>query len=133
MILLDSHILVWLDAGNRRLGLKARKTIDQALKESTLTVSAITFWEIAMLVDKGRLKLDIAPEVWRSDLIDKGLIEIPLSGEVGIMAAQLSQFHGDPADRMIVATAMVTDSSLITADGKILGWHGLGETIDGSR
>jgi len=133
MIILDTHTLVWLDAGNELLGTQAINAINQALADNALTVSAITFWEVAMLANKGRLKLDITPNIWRKELIDRGLIELPMDGEIGIKAAGLRKFHGDPADRIIVATVLSTGSSLITADKKILSWNGLSQKINARR
>jgi len=130
MIILDTHALVWLDTGNKLLGVQAIKAMDQALADNALAVSAITFWEVAMLSNKGRLTLAFSPEVWRKELIDQGLIELPMDGNTGIRAAELRAFHGDPADRIIVATALSTGSSLITADKKILDWDGLSQTIN---
>ena len=68
-----------------------------------------------------RLELD----VWRKELLEKGLCEIPLDGAVAIRAGSLQDFHGDSADRLIVATALQTSSMLMTADQKILAWKDL--------
>ncbi|MDX8405082.1 MAG: type II toxin-antitoxin system VapC family toxin [Mariprofundus sp.] len=133
MIILDTHALVWLDAGNDQLGAGAINVIDQALAGNALAVSAISFWEVAMLVNKGRLILDITPDIWRQELIDRGLVELSMDGNTGIKAADLRAFHGDPADRIIVATALSTGSSLITADKKILDWSGLSQKINARR
>jgi len=130
MIILDTHTLVWLDTGNKLLGKQAIKAMDQALADNALAVSSITFWEVAMLANKARLKLDFTPDIWRKELIERGLIELPMDGAIGIRAAELQEFHGDPADRIIVATALSTGSSLITADKKILDWSGLSQKID---
>jgi len=86
-----------------------------------------------MPANKGRLKLDIAAGIWRRELIERGLVEIQMDGETGIQAAGLLAFHGDPADRMIVATTLATDSSLVTTDKKILNWSGLSQKIDACR
>jgi len=61
-------------------------------------------------VNKGRLKLDITPDIWRKELIDRGLIELAMDGNTAIKAADLREFHGDPADRIIVTTALSTGS-----------------------
>ena len=116
MILLDTHVLVWLDMGNPRLGKKALQVIDKALADDELGVSAISFWEVAMLAEKSRLELTCEVIQWRKDLLDKGLLELPLHCDVAIRAGELRNFHGDPADRMIVATAMDTAASLVTVD-----------------
>ena len=133
MIVLDTHTLVWLDTGNKLLGKGSLKSIDQALADNALTVSAISFWEVAMLARKGRLTLDLPIEIWRKQLIEKGLIELPMDGNIGIKAAELQEFHGDPADRIIVATALSTGSLLITADKKILAWGGLSQKLNAQQ
>ncbi|WP_319526571.1 type II toxin-antitoxin system VapC family toxin [uncultured Desulfosarcina sp.] len=130
MILLDTHVLVWLDEGNPRLGSNALKQINTAFGDSDLAVSAISFWEISMLVQKERLEIRMEMDVWRKELIESGLREIPLGGEIAIRSAVLRDFHGDPADRMIVATALQLSATLVTADKKILDWQNIGLKID---
>ena len=124
MILLDTHALIWLDEGNPRLGVEARRRIDGALADDALAVSAITFWECAMLRAKGRIVLGMEMARWRAELLGYGLMELPVSGDLGIAAAELPSFHGDPADRLIVATAIRESALLVTADERILGWDG---------
>jgi len=133
MIILDTHALVWLDAGSDQLGSGAIRLINQGLAENQLAVSAISFWEVAMLVNKGRLSLNITPAIWRKELIGRGLLEIPVDGSIGLEAASLAGFHGDPADRLIVSTVLATGSSLVTADKKILHWTGLTQKHDARR
>jgi PIN domain nuclease of toxin-antitoxin system len=120
VILLDTHALIWLDEANPRLGSKASKAIDDAFTAGTLMVSAISFWEVGTLVEKGRLRLEIELGAWRQDFFRQGLIELPVSGEIAIKAASLSSFHGDPADRLIAATALVNSLTLLTADERLL-------------
>lgn len=122
MLLLDTHVLVWLDEGSLRLGAVALQAIDRALAEGQLGVASISFWEIGMLVEKGRLDIRMELDVWRLELLRNGLREIPLSGSIALRAGRLQDFHGDPADRMIVATALEHSSTLLTADRKILDW-----------
>jgi len=122
MILLDTHVLVWLDQGSHQLGSRSLALVDEALKSSELFVCAISFWEIAMLVEKGRLVMQMKLENWRQSLLDNGLNEVDLSGDIAIQSAQLRNFHGDPVDRMIVATAIDLTATLCTADTKILTW-----------
>ena len=130
MIILDTHTLVWLDEGSTRLGQHSLSTINLALKSQELFVSAISFWEVAMLVNKGRIIMQMSIESWRKGLIDNGLQEIPLTGGDGIKSALLSNFHGDPADRMIVATTIESNAILCTADKKILTWDQSLQRID---
>lgn len=130
MLLLDTHVLVWLDEGDQRLGKNALRAINDALAAGQLGVATVSFWEVAMLVEKKRITMQ--PEVadWRLDLLQAGLLEIALGGVATIRAAQLPMFHGDPADRMIVATAIETGATLLTADEKILSWCHLKRKID---
>ena len=82
-----------------------------------------------MLLDRGRIALtdDVVP--WRASLLADGLIEIPVNGDIGIRANRLPNFHRDPADRIIVATAL-EGHRLITADELILQWSGSLDRLD---
>ena len=124
MILLDTHTLVWLDEGSKHLGEKSRSLIDAGLENEELAVSAISFWEIAMLVQKQRLSLLTPVSQWMQELLQQGLREIPVTGGIGIIAAELPGFHGDPADRLITATAISASATLISADENMLNWQG---------
>ncbi len=124
LILIDTHALIWLDQGDPALGSDSRKLADEALSEGLLAVSAISFWEIALLALKGRIAIDLDVERWRLDLIGTGLVELPLDGEIGVTAARLDDLHGDPADRFILATARANDAVLLTADKQLLDWPG---------
>lgn len=124
MILLDTHVLLWHTKGLETLGVRARQLADEALSRNDLVVSAITFWEVEMLIRGGRLDLMQSTTAWRQTLLDQGLIEMPIAGDVGIMAADLTDFHRDPADRFITATALHYSAQLVTADDRILGWTG---------
>ena len=132
MILLDTHVLVWLDQDNPNLGPTCRKAIDEALAEDDLAVSAISFWEVAMLVEKQRLAIDMALSQWRRDLIAGGIRELPLDGRVGLLAADL-ELHRDPADRFVAATATINEATLATADQRLLTWQTNVERLDATR
>lgn len=133
MILLDTHVLIWLDEGNEQLGTESLALINEAYHKYELIVAAITFWEVAMLVSKSRIELSMDGLEWRSDLLKSGMLEIPTDGHIGILAAQLDDFHGDPADRLIMATAIKQQATLITADKKILQWRGPVPCLDARR
>ncbi len=130
MILLDTHVLIWLTEGSDRLGTKTLAQIDQALADKQLAVAAISFWEIAMLIEKGRLEFNLELGIWRQGLLQDGLQEIPMTGSIAIRAGQLPEFHGDPADRIIVSTAIEESTALVTADKKILDWGHFQRMID---
>ena len=129
MILLDTHALLWLRTGEARLGAKARQTLDDALRHQEIAVSAITFWEVAMLKSKGRLDFPEDVGLWRREVLGQGVADIPVDGEIGIRANALPDFHSDPADRIIVATAL-GGHLLLTADDRILVWSGTLNRLD---
>ena len=112
-MVLDTHAALWLRAGDARLGSVARAEIQRA----------ISFWEMAMLQAKGRIGYPDDVSQWRLEQLGQGLIEIPVDGEIGIRANALEGFHADPADRIIVATAL-NGHQLVTADRRILDWPG---------
>jgi PIN domain nuclease of toxin-antitoxin system len=89
-----------------------------------LAVSAISFWEVAMLRRKGRIGLNQPVDSWRTGLLEMGLTEIALDGEIAIAAAELAGLHNDPADRIIVAAASRAAATLVSADGRVLEWPG---------
>lgn len=132
MILLDTHVLIWLDQDNPKLGPGCRTAIDEALAADDLAVSAISFWEVAMLVAKQRLAIAMTPHQWRRDLIAAGIRELPLDGRVGLVAAGLA-LHRDPADRFVAATATINDAILATADQRLLAWQANVERLDATR
>lgn len=123
MILLDTHVVLWLRGGEARLGTRARREIDRAWQSGQVGVSAISFWEIAMLKERGRIEFLEDVGLWRRMQLEQGMIEIAVDGAIGIRASKLADFHADPADRLIVATAL-DGHRLVTADERILGWAG---------
>ena len=86
-------------------------------------MSAISFWEIAMLQAKGRVAVPEDVSLWRQEQLAQGIIELPVDGAIAARAGGLPDMHGDPADRIIVATVL-GGHSLLTADERILSWSG---------
>lgn len=122
MIVLDTHVLVWAAADERKLGRKARALINRLWDSGEVAVCAMTFWEIALLQSKGRIRLPTDAGDWRAQRLAAGLVELPLDGAIGIHAVDLRGLPDDPADRLIVATALAQRASLMTADDKLLSW-----------
>ena len=122
MIILDTHAAIWL-ATDQGLGRHSRRIVDKALSDDHLGVSTITFWELAMLTAKGRLRSLKSATERRAELIATGVRELPLTGDIAILAAELEGLDGDPADRIIAATAIAHDATLVTADEKLLRWR----------
>lgn len=122
MILLDTHVVVWMTANGAAVGKQSLALYRRALEAGELAISAISFWEMAMLTAKGRLDATTSPKQHRTLMIDAGAQELPVTGDIGILAAELD-LHGDLADRLIVATAIVHGAILMTADRTLLRWH----------
>ena len=131
--LLDTHALVWLVAHPDRLGRQALKLAKAAQEQGCLYVSAISFWEIAILAEAGVLRLKSKPEKWRAEALGLGLMEIELSGSIAIRATELMDFHQDPADRFIAATAAELGATLVTADAVLLEWRSKVKRQDARR
>lgn len=127
-VVLDTHALVWLLQGSDRLGPGSRALIEAAAKGDGAFVAAISAWEIAMLVAKGRLALDRDVGEWLdAALALPGLRLAPLDPHVAVDSTRLpGQSHGDPADRMIVATARRHTATLITDDAVVLAYSAAG-------
>ncbi|HEX3761865.1 MAG TPA: type II toxin-antitoxin system VapC family toxin [Kofleriaceae bacterium] len=122
MILLDTHVLVRYMCNEGKLGRRALSVIDRAVSSDELFVSAISFWEVATLVAKRRLELDTTVAAFRDLAIRNGAREQVLDGDIATLAGELPDAHGDPADRMLVATAIVRGLTLVTADAVLLEW-----------
>ncbi|CAN5798070.1 type II toxin-antitoxin system VapC family toxin [soil metagenome] len=116
MILLDTHVVLWWQAGGDRLSAHAAREIARA---ETVLVSPVSCWEIATLLRKGRIRLDRELHTWVRDLLhDEQVQAAPLSPEAGSTAGSLGEgFPGDPADRLLWATAGDLLVPLITKDG----------------
>ncbi len=123
MILLDTHVWVWWVHGDARLSEEQRQMLDARIIES-IGVSIISCWEIAKLVEYGRLKLPQDVAEWLEvALAYPGVRLLDLSPAIVVESTRLPQpFHKDPADQMIVGTARIHDSPLATADDKILNY-----------
>jgi len=122
VILLDTHAAIWL-AIDQGLGKQSQRIADKALADDRLAISAISFWELAMLIAKRRLRAVKSANEQRMKLLAAGIRELPLTGEIAILAAELENLHGDPADRIIAATAIAHDAMLMTADANLLKWR----------
>ena len=126
MLVIDTHVLVWWVADTGDLSPRSKRAIERTIKAgSEVLVSSISAWEVAMLVQKGRLLLSMEVERWLDQvaLID-GLRFYPVDNEVAVKSAILpGEFHKDPADRMIVATARKLAAPLVTADEKMLRYQ----------
>jgi PIN domain nuclease of toxin-antitoxin system len=122
VILLDTHAALWLANNDPALGRQSLSIALEARDAGQLSVSAISFWEIALLAAKGRLRMHRPVFELRRDLLETGILEVALTGDIAVLSVDLEAIHGDPADRFIVATAVMHDATLITADRALLRW-----------
>ncbi len=121
MILLDTHALVWWAADAARLSARAKRAIRSALREGHVVASAISLFEIATAIRRGRLVLAVPSEQWLADvrLLPELRFE-PVSAEIAEVAGSFDgAVPGDPADRIIAATAIALGLKLITADKQL--------------
>ncbi len=126
MILLDTHALIWWVSDPRRIPAKARRLIDaQVAASSPVAVSSISLWEVAMLVARKRLELAIDTTTWIASVEALPFLTfVPVDNRIAVRAVQLEAFpHGDPADRMIVATALGLGATLLTADARLRAYR----------
>jgi PIN domain nuclease of toxin-antitoxin system len=123
-VVLDTNALVWAVESVAVLGHRASALIDDAVAKGIAHVSAISFWELSLKISKGKFRLTRTISDWRADVLRFGIREVPVDGAIGIAANELEELHNDPADRLIVATALSLDASLVTADTKLLAWKG---------
>lgn len=123
MIVLDTHALIWWAVGDRRLSARALRAIRAASKAGAVFASAISVMEIATAVRRGRLTLSVPFEQWIADL--RALPELrfePVTAEIAALAGSFDgAMHGDPADRIIAATARMLGMRLVTADDRLRG------------
>lgn len=123
MLILDTHIWIWLINGEekiRKAGFLAG--INDAAQKNLVKIPAICAWEVSMLAAKNRITLSGNALDWINQALSApGISLCPLTPAIAYESANLpGDFHGDPADRMIVASARVLDGTLVTLDGKIL-------------
>ncbi len=127
MIVLDTHALIWWVNGDSKLSVRARKVIEleMTVDGGKILISAITAWEIAMLINKNHLVLTMDLNEWLDTVVSIDAVQfVPIDNEVAIQSVQLpGDFHPDPADRMITALARHYSAMLVTSDDKIRNYR----------
>ncbi|MGD0664749.1 MAG: type II toxin-antitoxin system VapC family toxin [Rhabdochlamydiaceae bacterium] len=123
-IVLDTHVLLWLMDGNSILSTAFRKAVSFCQKHDGILISPITIWEIGMLVDKQRVQLEMDCLDWVDQALESpGIVLMPITPRIAIQSTRLpGAIHGDPADRILVATAHECNAVLITCDEKLLAY-----------
>lgn len=129
VLVLDTHVWIWILEGVKtELSPATIRLIEKAAADSALAISAISVWEVAMLEKKGRITLSRSIDEWtRAALTAPGIRLVDLSPEIAIESTRLpGEPHGDPADRIIIATARVLGATLITRDEAIVSYASSG-------
>jgi len=123
MIVLDTHIWIWWAHDPSQLSGEQEKTVI-ANEPGVIGISAISLWEVAKLVEYGRLELPCPIDEWFDQATHyPGIRIINLTPDIAVASTRLpGEFHRDPADQIIVATARVNDCPLVTSDDKILDY-----------
>ncbi len=121
MIILDTHAWIWWANESTKLSQSAFRAIESA---EWVGIPAICSWELAMLVAKQRIGLAMDVEIWIDLSLQRPRVKLlPLTPEIAVLATQLpGEFHGDPADRLIVASSLAKNAPLVTKDQKIVDW-----------
>ena len=124
MIVLDTHIWIWWVNESNQLPSDFRELIEQHTSDG-LGISAISCWEVAKLVERGRLELTLPVKQWLAEALSfPGVRLLELSPDIAVESTQLpGEFHRDPADQIIVATTRFYDTLLLTLDTKILNYE----------
>lgn len=120
VVVLDTHALVYDALDPARLSSHARKAIDLGAANRELACCDISLWEIAMLIARGRLDPGMDARQFLDDLIVARRIHVlPITSEIAVLSHSDAFSHGDPADRLIVATALLHRAALVTSDSRL--------------
>lgn len=122
-LLLDTHVWLWV-AGGEKVAPQAKRLIEAAAANDGLALSPISIWEVGMLAAKGRIAIQPDCLAWVTESLERtGARLMPMSARIAIGSSLLPEgFRGDPADRIIVATAIASSATLVTRDAQILAY-----------
>ncbi len=123
-LLLDTNVLLRLAVDSPDISEAIKAEVEDGLEHGGVAVSVVTFVETTRLHHHGRIDLGCHPGVWRRERLQSGLREIPIDGDIAVESVLLMNtgFHNDPADQLIVATAMLAGMRLATTDRRIIDW-----------
>ena len=124
MIVLDTHAWIWFISNPDLLSKRAEKAVNAAVKDKSVFISSISAWELAILVTKKRLKLTLDVTDWIAKSESLPFIQfVPVTNSIAVKSVHLPlPLHPDPADRIIIATALTAGSPLVTKDKRLLGY-----------
>lgn len=124
MIVLDTHAWIWFVSNPDILSKRAEKAVNAAVKDKSILISSISAWEVALLVTKKRLKLTLDITDWLAKSESLPFIQfVPVTNSIAVKSVNLPlPLHSDPADRIIIATALSVGAPLVTKDEKLLSY-----------
>jgi len=132
MIILDTNVILRVanEWGTEEVSGRARGFVVDSQRRGEAAISAATIWEVGELADKGRLKINLA--LLMEGLAEDRVITIPIDGNIAARAVQIRREWADkdPADRFIMATALLTNSQLVTTDADMIAWDGPVRVVD---
>lgn len=123
-LLLDTHVWIWLMLGHKMISSSFKRIMEQHKGEEFIFISAISIWELGMLVERKRIELEMDCLDWVEQALSKqGINLLPLTPRIAIQSTRLPEMHhDDPADRILIATAFDHNAVLVTHDQKILDY-----------
>lgn len=123
-LVLDTHVWIWIMEGSNNLSKTFKFAIDRIQKQENIFISPISVWEIGMLVEKKRVGLDMDVLDWVEQSLNfPGIHLSPITPAIAIQSTRLpGVIHGDPADRILIATAHIENAVLVTCDTKLLDY-----------
>ena len=124
MIVLDTHAWIWFISNPDLLSKRAQEVVNAGAKDKNILISSISAWELALLVSKKRLKLTLDVSDWIAKSESLPFIQFaPVTNSIALKSVNLPlPLHPDPADRIIIATALSVGAPLVTKDKKLLGY-----------
>ncbi len=124
MIVLDTHVWVWFISNPELLSKRAEKAINKAVQKENLLISSISAWELALLVKENRLSLALDVADWIAKSESLPFIQfVPVTNSIAVKSVNLPDpFHPDPADRIIIATALSHGAQIVSKDNKMLAY-----------
>ena len=123
-LIMDTMVLIWLAGNTSMIGPRAHAALAEGDWEGRLAYSVMSLWELGSLIRKSRIDAAGGLHAWRNRLQSTSVSELVVTGDIVEAADMLEDFHQDPADRLIVASALARGASLITSDRAILDWPG---------
>ena len=119
MIILDTHVLIWMASDPKRLSTRARAAIREARDKTGIAIATITLWELAWLAENGRIQVSGSVESFVRETVTRVILK-PITPEIAALAVRLTEaFPKDPADRLIASTAISEGVALLTADARV--------------